>query len=374
MSNFAPTAAVETPRGIERTAQRLRHVPILVLFPHNRCNCRCVMCDIWRIQQVREITPQDLGTQLDSLRELRVRWVVFSGGEPQLNRDLGALSRMLRAEGIRVTLLTAGLLLERNARAVADIVDDITVSLDGPREVHDQIRRVPGAFDRLAQGVEAVRSFRHDIRISARCTVQKSNFGRLRETVHAAKALRLNSISFLAADVTSEAFNRPGAWSAARQGVVALAAEEAALLHDEIEDMIRDCSEDILNGFLVEGPEKLRRIPRRFLAHLGLVPAQAPPCNAPWVSSVIEADGAVRPCFFHEVLGNIHEEPLVEILNSRRAQVFREQLDIANNPVCRKCVCSLYLPLEKITGQPESRGLEFSDSAKNPGHRRSNRD
>lgn len=350
MSDCASNVAVETIREIPRSPHLIRYLPVLVLFPHNRCNCRCTMCDIWRIQQVREITPRDIEAQLDSLRELRVRWVVFSGGEPQLNRDLGALSRILRAEGIRLTLLTAGLLLERNARSVADIVDDITVSLDGPPEVHDHIRGVPGAFDRLARGVEAVRGFRPDIRIGARCTIQKSNFSRLRAAIAAAKALRLNSISFLAADVASEAFNRPGAWSTARQGVIALAAEEAALLHDEIEDMIRDCNEDIRNGFVVESPDKLRRIPKHFFAHLGLVRAEAPRCNAPWVSCVIEADGAVRPCFFHEVLGNIHEKPLVEILNDREAQMFREHLDVASNPICRKCVCSLYVPPEKIDG------------------------
>jgi hypothetical protein len=35
---------------------------------------------------------------------------------------------------------------------------------------------------------------------------------------------------------------------------------------------------------------------------------------------------------------------LLEILNGDAAVAFRRQLDIPNNPVCRKCVCSLYLP------------------------------
>src|SRR5437899_1492952 len=125
---------------------RIRALPVLVLFPHNRCNCRCVMCDIWRIRQAREITARDLEPHLESIRALGVRWVVFSGGEPQMNTDLPALSRMLRAEGIRLTLLTAGLLLEPQARSVAGTIDDVIVSLDGPREIHDRIRRVPRAF------------------------------------------------------------------------------------------------------------------------------------------------------------------------------------------------------------------------------------
>ncbi|HEV2246069.1 MAG TPA: radical SAM protein, partial [Terriglobia bacterium] len=42
----------------------IRDLPILILFPHNRCNCRCVMCDIWKIRQVREITAEDLKPHL----------------------------------------------------------------------------------------------------------------------------------------------------------------------------------------------------------------------------------------------------------------------------------------------------------------------
>ncbi|MGA2443622.1 MAG: hypothetical protein ABSH08_21930, partial [Tepidisphaeraceae bacterium] len=42
------------------TAHVIRELPVLVIMPHSRCNCRCVMCDIWRIRQIREITAADL--------------------------------------------------------------------------------------------------------------------------------------------------------------------------------------------------------------------------------------------------------------------------------------------------------------------------
>src|SRR5579862_8746134 len=80
------------------SAHVIRQLPVLVLMPHSRCNCRCVMCDIWKIRQVREITAADLEPHLASLRELKVRWVVFSGGEPLLHSDLSALARLLRSE------------------------------------------------------------------------------------------------------------------------------------------------------------------------------------------------------------------------------------------------------------------------------------
>src|SRR5262249_1702520 len=88
---------------------------------------------------------------------------------------------------------------------------------------------------------------------------------------------------------------------------------------------------------------RLRRIARHFRAHLGLAAAEAPRCNAPWVSAVLESDGTVRPCFFHRAIGNAREHTLGEVLNSREAVSFRRSLDIAADPPCRRCVCSLYL-------------------------------
>ena len=127
---------------------------------------------------------------------------------------------------------------------------------------------------------------------------------------------------------------------------MALGPAEVAALEQEVEFLIQQHSGDMASGFVEESAEKLRRIVRHFRAQLGELPPLAPHCNAPWVSAVIEADGAVRPCFFHPPLGNLHEKPLLEILNGDAAVDFRRRLDIPNNPVCRKCVCSLYLPEE----------------------------
>ncbi len=322
---------------------RITSLPILVIFPHNRCNCRCVMCDIWRIRQVREITPRDLEPHLTSLRELNVKWIVFSGGEPLMHSDISSLSRVCRAEGVRVTLLTAGLTLEKRADIVAASIDDLIVSIDGPPDIHDEIRGVPGAYRRLQRGIEALRQLRAEMPIHGRCTIQKGNFGELRNTVHAARALNLNSISFLAVDTTSNAFNRPGGWSPGHQATVALNTAEVAVLESEIEALISEYENEIESGFVVENAEKLRRIPLRFRSRLGQIPAMAPRCNAPWVSAVVESDGTVRPCFFHRPIGNIHEHPLADVVNSDEALNFRRNLDISRDPVCRNCVCSLFV-------------------------------
>jgi Fe-coproporphyrin III synthase len=325
-------------------AHQVRTMPVVVISPHNQCNCRCMMCDIWRIREPKEITPALLEQQLSSFRELGVQWVVFTGGEPQMNGQMIFLTQMLRTEGIRVTMLTAGLLLKSQAESIAANVDDVIVSLDGPPAVHDQIRRVPHAFEQIKAGVAALRSVRPQIIVRARCTVQKANHRSLCEAVKSAKEISLNSISFLAADLTSEAFNRPQGWVPERQERVALNAEEVDGLEAEIERLVVKHSPDLDSGFVVESAGKLRRIVLHFRAHLGQAQHVAPRCNAPWVSSVIEASGEVRPCFFHPSLGNVHNQPLHQIVNSPKALSFRAALDVATNPVCRRCVCSLHIP------------------------------
>jgi Fe-coproporphyrin III synthase len=319
----------------------LRRLPILILNPFSRCNCRCRMCDIWQRTESEMITRDALAQQLASLEGLGLQWVVLSGGEPLMHPDIFGLCAILRAHQLRVTLLTAGLLLERHAARVPAHVDDLIVSLDGPPRVHDLIRRVDGAYDRLAAGVHAARAIRPDLPISARCTVQSANHRHLREAVETARQLRLNSISFLAADIHSTAFHRPDGWPPERRQEVGLSEDQLPALEAEMEAVIAlgEC-----RTFISESPEKLRRIVRQFRAYLGGAAFVAPLCNAPWVSAVIEADGSVRPCFFHPPIGRIGPgRSVADVLNGPEAMAFRSSLQVATNPVCRRCVCSLNL-------------------------------
>ncbi len=321
--------------------QRVTHLPVLVLHVHSSCNCRCLMCDIWKTKESRAFRPSDLEPHLESIRRLGVRWIVFSGGEPLLNQDLALLCSILHRENIRLTLLTTGLLLGKLAAQVAETFDDAIVSLDGPERIHNAIRRIDGAFALLHSGVRAVRHQRPSFPVTARTTIQKANHRHLRETVAAAKFLDLNGISFLAADLTSEAFNRPMSWSAERQSEVALSREEAKALEAEINSLIGENFTDVSTGYIAESPDKLHRIARHFRAHLGIERNESPQCNAPWTSAVIETDGTVRPCFFHRPIGSIHKMSLEEVINGGDALAFRSALDIPNNPTCNRCVCSL---------------------------------
>ncbi len=322
-------------------ASKLTALPILILNVHSRCNCRCVMCDIWKRETNEQIKAEDLERHRLSIHSLGVRHVVLTGGEPLLHSDLTALCNFFREQNIRLTLLTTGLLLLKRADDVSTLFDDVILSVDGPREVHNAIRRVNGAYELIQRGITAVRQQSPHLPIACRTTVQKANHRHLRATVTAAKMLGLDSISFLAADLTSEAFNRPLVWPSERQSEIALNAKEAAALENEIERLIVEHADDIHNRYIVETAAKLRRIPRRFREHLGQASPESPACNAPWVSAVVEVDGSVRPCFFHRTIGNLNSSTLEEVVNGETAQTFRQSLNIATNPTCQRCVCSL---------------------------------
>jgi Fe-coproporphyrin III synthase len=321
----------------------------VILYPHSRCNCRCLMCDIWKTKERTEIDPAAVQRWVEEWKLLGVRRVVLSGGEALLHSRLWELCRHLQVAGFGITLLSTGLLLKRHAESIARYVDDVTVSLDGPHETHDRIRNVPGAYDKLAEGVAAVRQVGPSVCITGRCVVQRENYRELRATVAAAREIGLERISFLAADVSSEAFNRPGGWDLSRQYQVALGAAGLAQLGAELDALERDYAEEFDAGFIAESPDKLRR---RLLDHYSALNGRgefAPVrCNAPWVSTVIEADGTVRPCFFHAPIGNLHKAAsLVEVLNGSDALAFRRHLDVRTDPICQRCVCSLSLSTDE---------------------------
>jgi MoaA/NifB/PqqE/SkfB family radical SAM enzyme len=338
-----PLACVRRARA--RLTGRLTHLPILALEVHSACNCRCVMCDIWQANaERREISAADLDRHLEAIDRLGVRRVMLTGGEPLLHTNLWALCARLKARRIRVTLVTTGLLVGRHAGAIARFCDEAVVSLDGDRDTHDAIRRVPGAFDRILDGLARLKAEAPRFPVTARVVVQRQNYRALARTVAAARQAGFDRVSFLAADVTSQAFGRREPWTDARRAEVAIGREEIPELERAIDALIAQCAAEIRSGFVENRPASLRRIVRYYRSLAGVGDCPPPGCNAPWVSAVVDPDGFVRPCFFHPPYGRVRDgTSLADVLNSATAIRFRRTLDVARDPTCRRCVCWLKL-------------------------------
>jgi MoaA/NifB/PqqE/SkfB family radical SAM enzyme len=335
-----------------RTLQthRICALPVVMLMPHSACNCRCVMCDIWKDNKnLKQLTEEDISGLLSSLKQFGTQQVVMSGGEALLSPNFFALCRILRNARIKISLLTTGLTLKNNAEQLVQWVNDIIVSLDGDQPLHDAIRNISGAFQKLKDGVQYIRSLNPNYRITARTVIHRLNFWNWMAIIEQAKQMGIDQISFLPADVSSHAFNRQLAWDQPRQDEILLSKSELPELMAVIQKIIANYSDDIYNGFIAESEKKLMDIYHYYAAFYGLNPFPFKKCNAPWVSAVIEADGSVKPCFFHETMGNIRYSSLKEILNSPEAINFRKTLNMTSNDICTKCVCSLNLsPLTNL--------------------------
>jgi MoaA/NifB/PqqE/SkfB family radical SAM enzyme len=312
-------------------------LPLVIFFPTSRCNSRCISCDWWAHGGEDDLALEEIKPLAKTLSSMGTRLVVFSGGEPLLRTDVFEAAAAFRKQGIALHLLTSGVLLERRAESVAQAFERVTISLDAASD--DLYARIRGiaALRAVERGVARLRRLAPRLPVTARATVHRANHRELPRLIEHAKALRLDGISFLAADLSPTTFGRT---QAPTTDVLVLQREEVAALAECVERVIVDHRADFESGFIAESPEKLRRLPRYYAALAGDGEFPAVSCNAPWVSVVIEADGGVRPCFFHRTIGNIRERTLSAIVKDDLG-AFRRSLDVAADPVCQRCVCSL---------------------------------
>ncbi len=313
-------------------------LPLAIVFPTSRCNSRCLSCEWWKSSGADDLSIGELGALADELSSLGTRVVLLSGGEPLLRPDIVAVAEQFARRGLTLHLHTSGVHLERVAPDVGRLFSRVTVSLDAPTE--DLYRSIRGiaALSTVERGVARLRRLAPTVAVSARTTLHRWNFRELSALIEHAKAMALDGISFLAADTSSMAFGRDGAGHA--QAALALSAHDVGEFADVIEATIASRADDFASGFVRESPEKLRRLPQYYAALAGYGAFPSVSCNAPEVSLVIEANGTVRPCFFHRPLGTIRERSLGAIIREELPR-FRREWSVDTNSTCGRCVCSL---------------------------------
>ena len=327
---------------LNRITNRSFILPLVIFYPTSRCNSRCISCDWWKSTGEDDLTLAEIEGLAESLPALGTRVVLFSGGEPLYRPEIFQIAELFRRQGLTLWLLTSGLALGRYAQEVAHHFSQVTISLDASTPERYRLIRGVDGLAAIEAGVHQLKAIAPALPITARATLHRANFWELPQIVEKAKGMGLDGVSFLAADVSSTAFGRTNPPSA--NGHLRLDHEEVQAFAAVVERTVQTHREDFATGFIAESPAKLRRLPRYYAALLG--EADFPPveCNAPWVSVVIEADGTVRPCFFHRAVGNIREKPLARIVRED-LPAFRKELDVASDPMCQRCVCSLKVGL-----------------------------
>lgn len=312
-----------------------RDLSLLVMHVSTRCDQTCAHCSIWRQdgKSGRELDGRAREAIIREAHVLGARSILFTGGEPLLCDHMERLARVAHSLGLSVQIATNGLGIGRAAGWLSAVADEIYVSLDGPEAVHDELRG-GSMYRRLTAAVGVLAAMPRRPRLVARSVISRRNAGLLDRTVAAARLAGFDAISFLPVDTTSDAF---GGDPAAR-GAHALSGPEIEALREGIDRLAQSGD---LGAYVLEDERKLRE----FARFLGEAPGagRAPRCNAPEWSSVVEADGSLRPCFFQP---KIPATPAASLREARRSDAYRESLRILGegNRICAACVCPKYAP------------------------------
>jgi MoaA/NifB/PqqE/SkfB family radical SAM enzyme len=311
-------------------------LPIIVIYLNNICDSQCITCSIWKnnealklpaLRQMPETMIEDLTATLE---QWHPRQILLSGGEPVLHPPFAKAVDRFRKIAHSVCVVTNGLLLSTCAHSALQKVSEFYISFDAPdARGYRKIRGVDG-FDRLALSLRALNALGHRPRIVARCTLQHENVRRIPQLIAAARQFGFDTISFLPVDVSSDAFARD-VHGDADASTIQPTGDDLAVMERDLGSL------DSPDGFVEGGSEKLRRIHQYFKAVRGEAEFPVVHCNAPWVSAVVETTGKIRGCFFQPVIGDYHS------VNGKNAVDFRRNLDVRQDPVCRRCVCSKML-------------------------------
>lgn len=318
----------------------------LALWLTERCNLNCAMC--WVKNKPRpELPLRDWLKFLDQLGGWRPRLTV-TGGEPTLYRDLMPLLTAIKERGFYLSLNTNGLGALEMAELFADLgVNDVSLSLDGLEQYHDQVRGRRGAWQRSTRWLRELLRARGDtgepvVRVVS--VMQPDNLDQL---------ARLNRQVL---DWGVDCHTLQHRW------FVTPALLEA---HQAVMQRRLGCASPDLQGFLVARVQALPgwdalRVQLNHALSAGRAefsPALEPDqvavyygeplqpvrrvCRSRWHRAAVLPDGEVTPCLSFSA-GNITRRPFPEIWNGPAMRAFRRELSRGGLfPGCLRC-CGLF--------------------------------
>jgi MoaA/NifB/PqqE/SkfB family radical SAM enzyme len=157
------------------------------------CNFRCEMCSIWQKKSVNEMTPDEVGLFFE--RWPQFRWVHLTGGELFMRRDLDDLVAAIQRSCRSLFLLnfpttgwfgdrTVSLVERTLARGVGRLM--VTISIDGPKALHEEMRGLPGSWDRGVDTFQRLRAIRRpNFQAVVGMTLMSKNAGSVEDTLAA---------------------------------------------------------------------------------------------------------------------------------------------------------------------------------------------
>ena len=141
---------------------------IMTLSVTDKCNSRCLTCNIWKKRPKNELTLEEYKKIFDSLD--RLLWVTITGGEPFLRKDISQIIKLLneKTKPKLLTIATNGILTHSILSTTKEVLNTcpnlnviVNLSLDGIGKEHDKIRGVKGNFKKTIETFKQLKKIKN---------------------------------------------------------------------------------------------------------------------------------------------------------------------------------------------------------------------
>ena len=285
-----------------------------------RCDSRCLYCGIWNASKPPDPSLDEVSLVLQQLRDLGVKEVVFSGGEPLLRSDIVDIVSAATQLGLKTNLLTNGgrldpALIGELTNAGISIITVSLDSLDG--DVYQRLRGI--VFDRVKRGLIALDNVdRSKTRLHLTCVVTMLNLGSLTSLARYAQDHQMGMLFQPYNEVPG--YNHPE---------LIPNPDTIQLLEEVIERVIHLKYQ---GSPVLSSEYYLRRIPQFMLNRYSLL--RGFHCTAGYIGINIDSNLDVLPCWSLPAVGNLRTEDLQTIWASQCFGESRKQMKRLECPGC----------------------------------------
>lgn len=336
-------------RILESNIKRLDFPYKLTFIITDRCNSRCKICNIWKKESKDELTIAEISKFFK--KSNKFSWIDVSGGEIFLRKDILDIIKIILTNCKDLYLLhfpTNGLLpglIEKRVKEIIALKPKkliISVSLDGPPDLHDKLRGVPLSWEKSIETYKRLKKIKN-VEVYFGVTLSSYNTGKFEEIYRSVKGV-IGNISYKDFHVN-----------------IAHSSEHyyGSKLKQSPKEIISDIRSFIKLRGIPHSPvffleSRYLRLISKFLK-TGKTPL---PCKALTSSCFINAQGEVFPCsLFNKKLGNLRDfdYDLEKIWNLKKT---KETLKRIKNRQCTDCwtPCEAY---QTILGNLSNKGIYF---------------
>jgi len=309
-----------------------------------KCNLRCEQCsqanalmrDDSRLRKnalhFRELTLDQWKSVVDRLKDAGVKAVALSGGEIFLLEFTRKLVNHIRSRDLGLAIATNGTLLTRElAQELVDLqVSTVSISIEGPEEVHNRICRNPRAFEQALRGIRYLFEAKK-VKQSARPNLA------LGVTLSSSNYLHLDYLPDVAKNFGAEI--RVGMLNFSLRGGDPMMPEsdkgDDTDLPEELRTMDFRQLRSSWERFILRA-DSLNVLTYTVPLHMDIDEiikwysdpeyAYAGKCLAPWNSVYIDPYGRLLNCMLGNAMGDLTTTPLAEAYNSEAYCSFRKGL------------------------------------------------